>query len=151
MSRLLTEFLGTWIHNPPKENIDIQTRKGILALNDLRLREDAVDGLLFLLGFPWASPLRVLHGTVASVVLDLPLTSMKSKPTNVTVEGVDIVLGMRPTAVCLCESVLHACVSHLPHSLPARTRYTSLLCVFIHQIIWLRVHDLISSRRFARA
>lgn len=95
ISRLLNTFLGAFIERPSSDDIDVTALKGMVRLQNLNLRSDALDGLLFLVGFPWEAPLFIASGTISSVLIDIPLMSIGSKNAKIEVEGVDIVLGVR--------------------------------------------------------
>lgn len=99
VSRLLNEFLGTFIHAPPSDAIKVRLLEGRLVLRDVEIRTDALDGLLYLIGFPWSLPLEIARGTISSIDVDLPITSLGSKPAKITVSGVQIAVRLKPDAV----------------------------------------------------
>jgi hypothetical protein len=99
ISRLLNEFLGTFIHTPPSDAIKVKLLQGRLALRDVEIRADALDGLLYLIGFPWSLPVEIARGTVSLIDVDLPITSLGNKPAKIVVNGVQIAVRLKPDAV----------------------------------------------------
>lgn len=104
ISRLLNEFLGMVIERPPKSSIDTAALRGHVTLSNLTLRRDAIDGLLFALGFPWPAPLDVVTGIIGEIFVDVPVRHLGSVCATVNVKNVNIVVRVKRRPVTGTDS-----------------------------------------------
>lgn len=89
LTRLVADFLRAFL-DLPGDSVEINS--GTIILSRVRLRPDAVDGVLFLLGFPWTAPLTLVEATVDSLKIQLPsITNITTHHASVEIEGVNLV------------------------------------------------------------
>ena len=85
MTQLLNRYLGEFIENLDAEQVRVGMLSGKAVLRGLRLRRDALARLLGL-------PVEVVVGTVGSITLTVPLRSLRSKPCEVVISDVSVVV-----------------------------------------------------------
>eukprot|EP01065_Artemidia_motanka_P020751 TRINITY_DN24798_c1_g1_i2.p1 TRINITY_DN24798_c1_g1~~TRINITY_DN24798_c1_g1_i2.p1 ORF type:complete len:4341 (+),score=992.28 TRINITY_DN24798_c1_g1_i2:62-13084(+) len=85
----ILEYLGQYFDGLNRQQVKLKLWEGDLAIAGVTLRPDAVNGILEgTCGLPWT----LLHGSVGSLTLRVPWTTLRSEPVVVTVDGVHGVL-----------------------------------------------------------
>jgi vacuolar protein sorting-associated protein 13A/C len=85
VASLLNQHLGGLVENLDVEQVRIGVLSGKAVLRGLRLRRDAVATLLGL-------PVDVIVGSIGSVSLNIPFTSLRSKPVEVLISDISAVI-----------------------------------------------------------
>ena len=73
LTSLFNKHLGPYVENLDGTQLRLKLFSGKLTLTNVTVRPDALARLLDL-------PLRVVAGTIGSIVVELPLRSLRSKP-----------------------------------------------------------------------
>lgn len=77
---ILVDTLGQYIDGLSAENIKLGVWSGKVNLNNLKLREGALDQLNL--------PISVKRGSLKTLSLHIPWRSLESKPTRITIDGI---------------------------------------------------------------
>eukprot|EP00761_Pharyngomonas_kirbyi_P006243 gb/GECH01006249.1/.p1 GENE.gb/GECH01006249.1/~~gb/GECH01006249.1/.p1 ORF type:complete len:2936 (+),score=680.48 gb/GECH01006249.1/:1-8808(+) len=87
---LLTKYLGAYVENLDKKDLNISIWKGDLKLKNLKLKRGALDSLNL--------PISVVHGYLGSLVLKIPWTNLKGKPVIAEID--DLFIVAKPKKSC---------------------------------------------------
>ena len=82
VSAILERVLGTYFEGFDPASLDVSVLQGKIALDDLRLRPSIAHAM--------GLPLRVTHGRVRRVELDISLQTLRGSPARMLIEGVDV-------------------------------------------------------------
>ena len=85
---MLKTYLGPYVKNLDSQKLDISVWKGKVELEDLELNPDALHGL--------GLPIKIVAGSLKKLVLQVPWSSLSSKPVVAEVEEVFLVVGPDP-------------------------------------------------------
>lgn len=81
VTTLFNRFLGPYVENLDGSQLRLRLFSGKVTLTNVVVRADALSKLLDL-------PLRVVAGTIGCINVDLPLSSLRSKPIVVQLDEV---------------------------------------------------------------
>lgn len=96
---VLVDALGPYVEGLSVENLKLGVWSGEVELHNLKLRDGVLDNLNL--------PVVVVHGSLKSLKLKVPWTSLESKPVQVTIDGVYI----QAVPLDLTGKVVHLCGS----------------------------------------
>ncbi|VDL89757.1 unnamed protein product [Schistocephalus solidus] len=85
VSAVLRRSLGQYVENIDNDKLSYSLYQGHVALNDLVLRPEALTHLLGL-------PIKLRSGTISRVLLQIPITQLRSQPWCITIEGVQLLV-----------------------------------------------------------
>lgn len=77
---VLVEVLGKYVDGLTQENLKLGVWSGKIKLNNLKLRESALDELNL--------PVKVLKGSLKSLTVKVPWTQLDSKPVEIYLDGI---------------------------------------------------------------
>ncbi|VDN14683.1 unnamed protein product, partial [Dibothriocephalus latus] len=83
VSAVLRRSLGRYVENIDSDKLSYSLYQGQVALNDLVLRPEALTHLLGL-------PIKLRSGIISRVLLQIPITQLRSQPWCITIEGVQL-------------------------------------------------------------
>lgn len=77
---VLVDTLGTYVEGLSPENLKLGVWSGEVHLNNLQLKSGILDALNL--------PVKILNGSLKSLILKVPWASLESKPVQITIDGV---------------------------------------------------------------
>ncbi|BHF82327.1 Vacuolar protein sorting-associated protein 13D [Sparganum proliferum] len=83
VSAVLRRSLGRYVENIDNDKLSYSLYQGQVALNDLVLKPEALTHLLGL-------PIKLRSGKLGRVLLQIPITQLRSQPWCITIEGVQL-------------------------------------------------------------
>jgi hypothetical protein len=78
--KVLTDVLGKYVEGLEPDNLKLGVWSGKIQLFNLKLRENALDDLNL--------PIRIVRGSLKSLIVKVPWTSLDSKPVEVYLDGI---------------------------------------------------------------
>lgn len=81
---ILNKFLSDFIENIDSDQLNISLFSGKVTLNNLQVRRGLLDNMPL--------PFKLSYGRVGSIIVDVPVTSLSSKPLKIDISDVFVIL-----------------------------------------------------------
>ena len=89
IEQLLLKYLGDYIEGIDPNNLSLGLWSGTLSLEKIKLKAKAIDDLKL--------PFKLSFGLINKLMLSISWTTNFSEPTEITIEGLNIVLSLVDT------------------------------------------------------
>ena len=85
LASILTRYLGSYVKNLNTDQLEISLFRGVIELENLEIRSDALDFLKL--------PVTVKSGKIGKVSLTIPLSQLKTKPVEMKLDNLYLLAG----------------------------------------------------------
>jgi hypothetical protein len=82
---VLVDVLGNYVEGLTVENLKLGVWSGKIELNNMKLKENALDALNL--------PISITHGSLCHISVKIPWTALESKPVKIEIDGVYLQAG----------------------------------------------------------